>query len=37
VRQRYFPHVKTIATHQTLAVSELPRSAPEYQVAVNLD
>lgn len=37
VKQRYFPHVKTIATHQTLAVSELPRSAPEYKVAVNLD
>jgi len=37
VKQRYYPHVKTIATHQTLLVSELPRSAVEYGVVVNLD
>ncbi len=37
VQQRYFPHVKTIATHQTLSVSELPRSAPEYKISVALD
>ena len=36
VQQRYFPHVKTISTHQTLAVSELPRSAPEYKISVDL-
>jgi len=36
VQRRYFPHLKTIATHQTLEVSELPRSAPEYGVTVDL-
>jgi len=37
VQQRYFPHVKSIATHQTLAVSELPRLAPEYGITVDLN
>ena len=36
VRQRAVVSLKTIAVHQTLTVSELPRTAPEYKVSVSL-
>lgn len=37
VMARYNTTLKTITVHQTLSVSELPRSAPEYDVSVELN
>lgn len=36
VKQRAEVSLKTITVHQTLTVSELPRTAPEYELAVSL-
>jgi hypothetical protein len=36
VKQRYNSSIKTISVHQTLAVSELPRTAVEYDVDAQL-
>jgi hypothetical protein len=36
VKQRAEVFLKTITVHQTVTVSELPRTAPEYKVAVSL-